>query len=398
MKINTLCIVDYYLPGYKWGGPIKTIKNMSSELSDDLNFYIMTRDRDIGDKKPYEHKYTIQDFIKTDFGDVYYTKPFHFGPIALIKILFKYRIDIIYLNSFFSFWASIWIIWIKIFLPKKIILLAPRGEFSPGALSLKSSKKNLYIKAVKKLNLYSNIFWHASSQLESDDILKIFPESKKNIYIAADSFDIKNIDSNLNCSKKCNQEVKFNSGRLRLVFISRISPKKNLSYLLNVLSFMKTPVTLDIYGPVAKSDFEYWKKCKEEIDSLPSNVEVQYKGELLPEEVTDKFKNYNFFIFPTLGENFGHVIFESIQAGVPVLISDQTPWLEDDSGAVTVLPLNSINAWVNKLDYYNALSEAEYNLMQEACYKYSVEYQSQTLAKKENLKMFLEVNKRKANV
>src|SRR5690606_22656373 len=32
------------------------------------------------------------------------------------------------------------------------------------------------------------------------------------------------------------------------------------------------------------------------------------------------------FLFPTLGENFGHVILEALTAGCPVLISDRTPW------------------------------------------------------------------------
>ena len=32
------------------------------------------------------------------------------------------------------------------------------------------------------------------------------------------------------------------------------------------------------------------------------------------------------FLLPTGGENFGHAIFEALSCGVPVLISDQTPW------------------------------------------------------------------------
>jgi glycosyltransferase involved in cell wall biosynthesis len=31
-------------------------------------------------------------------------------------------------------------------------------------------------------------------------------------------------------------------------------------------------------------------------------------------------------VFPTLGENFGHVIAESLSASCPVICSDQTPW------------------------------------------------------------------------
>jgi glycosyltransferase involved in cell wall biosynthesis len=35
---------------------------------------------------------------------------------------------------------------------------------------------------------------------------------------------------------------------------------------------------------------------------------------------------YHLFVLPTLGENYGHVIYEALSAGDPVLISDQTPW------------------------------------------------------------------------
>src|SRR5581483_8212658 len=31
-------------------------------------------------------------------------------------------------------------------------------------------------------------------------------------------------------------------------------------------------------------------------------------------------------LFPTHGENYGHVIREALAAGCPVIISDQTPW------------------------------------------------------------------------
>ena len=40
----------------------------------------------------------------------------------------------------------------------------------------------------------------------------------------------------------------------------------------------------------------------------------------------DTFKKYDAFIFPTLSENFGHVIVEALMVGCPVIISDQTPW------------------------------------------------------------------------
>ena len=39
-------------------------------------------------------------------------------------------------------------------------------------------------------------------------------------------------------------------------------------------------------------------------------------------------QQHHLFVLPTTGENFGHSIFEAFLAGRPVLISDQTPWLD----------------------------------------------------------------------
>ena len=63
------------------------------------------------------------------------------------------------------------------------------------------------------------------------------------------------------------------------------------------------------------------------IHKLPSNVTANYCGLLRPEQVKTVFSNYDLFFFPTRGENYGHVIAESLSVGTPVLISDQTPWL-----------------------------------------------------------------------
>jgi len=51
MKILTS--VGYYLPGYKAGGPIRTLANMVDKLGDDFQFKIVTADRDFDDMKPY---------------------------------------------------------------------------------------------------------------------------------------------------------------------------------------------------------------------------------------------------------------------------------------------------------------------------------------------------------
>jgi hypothetical protein len=53
-NINILSFVAYYLPSYKAGGPVKTIQNMIEQL-EDFNFFIVTRDRDLGDQGPFSN-------------------------------------------------------------------------------------------------------------------------------------------------------------------------------------------------------------------------------------------------------------------------------------------------------------------------------------------------------
>ena len=53
-NIQILCVTDFYLPGYKGGGPIRTIDNMCAALSHEIDFNIYTRNHDLGESQPYE--------------------------------------------------------------------------------------------------------------------------------------------------------------------------------------------------------------------------------------------------------------------------------------------------------------------------------------------------------
>jgi glycosyltransferase involved in cell wall biosynthesis len=91
-----------------------------------------------------------------------------------------------------------------------------------------------------------------------------------------------------------------------------------------MLRGLKGDVVFDIYGPL--EDGDYWKKCQAIAGSLPRSVQVNYRGTIGHDEVAGVYSRYDLFLFPTHGENFGHVIIEALVAGCPILISDQTPW------------------------------------------------------------------------
>src|SRR5688500_10343908 len=52
-RVRVATLADYYLPGYLGGGALRTIANMADQLAGDLDFRVITRDRDLDAPAPY---------------------------------------------------------------------------------------------------------------------------------------------------------------------------------------------------------------------------------------------------------------------------------------------------------------------------------------------------------
>ena len=321
-KYRVLCLVSYYLPGYKGGGPIRTISNLVEYLGQEFDFWIVTRDRDIGDSLPYPN-ISVNNWIVVGNARVFYVSPDRLTLFGINKIINSTDYDLLYLNSFFdpvfTFFPLLSHSLMR--LNSKPVVLAPRGEFSEGALRLKFLKKYIYIVLSKWIRSYKNITWQASSEDELQDILVTLKVESKHIYIASD------IPTKIKASDRISRiyEDNFqNDNAIKVVFLSRIVPMKNLDYALEVLRDVRVDVVFDIYGP--QEDVPYWNSCKKIIDKLPDNILCSYCGVVDPDAVVSVFSKYDLLFLPTRGENYGHVIAESLSAGTPVLISDKTPW------------------------------------------------------------------------
>ena len=379
VKKRILVFSGTYIPGYKGGGPIRSLENIFNQLSEDVDFYLVTSNRDVGDKKPYKG---INTNTWTAVGkvSVFYINESYLKKSVFNEILEKVKPDTIYLNSLFSFY-SIYILWIlSISRFNRIrLLLAPRGELSPGALKEKKIKKFFFILLTKHLKIYKNLQWHASSELEFFDIKKQYDKYRR-IYIASNlvnttkmkSYDIVNLSKN--------------KAEIRIIFLSRITKKKNLDFAIKSLSNLNGDVIFDIYGP--HEDQDYIKKCKKLVLNLPSNIIVSFKGDIMHDKISQLFVKYDVFYFPTKSENFGQVIWESLSCGCPVLISDQTPWNNIDSYNV---------GWVRSLSKMNNFSKVlqgiidnnlEYQFNRQKIYNYALKFANNNKAIIANKKMF----------
>lgn len=313
-----LTFVKYYLPGYRSGGPVRSLASMVQGLRSKFEFLIITSDRDALVDRPYENV-QVGEWNEVAGAKVYYASPRDFSLRKIRKLLESAEYDILYFNSFFDPAFTLLPLLAHRFSPKNRIpvVIAPRGEFSPGALQLRGAKKKLYIGLMRLLRLYDGVVWHASSEIEAAEIRAGFVGDQGHVVVAP----------NLSSPPESLPEdgLPCKEGRaLRIVFLSRITRKKNLHFILEVLRSVRHPVELSIVGVV--DDIAYWDVCQQMVGTLPQNISVRYIGAVPHSAVATLLAMHDLFFLPTLGENFGHAILESLAAGTPVLISDQTPW------------------------------------------------------------------------
>lgn len=345
-----LALMGCYLPGFRAGGPLRTIYNIVDNLHDEFDFHILTADRDLGEMEPYPG-IEAEIWHKVGHAKVRYLKPVELQPANLWRIIGGVDHDLLYLNSFFSSRFTVVPLLGRRLgrLPGRPVLLAPRGEFSRGALGIKPLKKKIYLPLAKLGGLVKGVHWEATSVWEVADI-------KRTIGTGAEISVANNLASP---PTKVLPGLAFNMDpTLHVTFISRISPMKNLEYALSVLQRVSVPLVFNIYGP--QEDLAYWARCVTLIDQLPSHVKSVYHGPVRPEQVSATMAANDLFFLPTRGENFGHVIAEALSVGTPVLISDQTPWRNLAlSGLGDDLPLSDPSGFVRVIEAAAARSLAQ---------------------------------------
>lgn len=366
MKRKILVFAAFYSPAVKGGGPIQSIKNLVDNLSDENDFYIITSDRDLGDHTPFSD-INFNTWVNVGNAHVCYLDTQKTKLSNFISLINSVDYDLIYLNSFFSFRYSILpiILYKTKYITVKPIILAPRGEFSLGALKLKKTKKNLYIFLAKLLSMYNNVLWQGTASEEKNDILRVFGE-KANVMVASNlTADYSGLEYTKNIEK--------NRGSIKIIFLSRIHPKKNLKQALLFLSKVNGKVEFNIYGPI--EDTAYWTDCEEIISNFPPNILVSYKGVVKHEDIIEIFREHHIFLFPTLGENFGHVIFEALIGGCPLIISDQTPWRNlEGQGIGFDIELSNDNKFIEKIQYFIEMSKEELEIYSKKSFYFGKNY------------------------
>ena len=369
-KCKVLVFIDWFYPAYKAGGPIKSVFNIICALYNEVEFLVITSNIDLdGGLLNVRPNYEI----KKSFYKIIYLDKENQSRKVYKKLHENFNPHYVYYNNLFS--------WKFTLIPysmfrNNIQVIAPRGMLGKGALAIKPLKKNLFLKLAKLYLKNSKTIWHASTRQEEDEINQILGDKVK-VLIAQ------------NLSSKVEKRVLSGEFKkkeeLRLIFISRISLKKNLLFLLERLKDLKEclNIKLEIFGPI--EDEIYWKKCMWIINS---DNRISYSGVVHPDQIDKMLNKSHFFVLPTKHENYGHAVVEAINQGVPVLLSKNTPWLNLAKTSIGFdIPLNDVEQWNQKIKELYELENEDYMNMVKSCYKYSLKniVSSEVLEQNRNL-------------
>lgn len=364
-----------FYPAYKAGGPIQSLMYLLEKINGCFDVYLVTSCYDFDGKKL---DVVADCWVKTRFGNVFYSSGITYN--LLKDLITEINPHVFYLNSFFS------ILTVKTLCvlsrDNRKIVIAPRGEFSPNALLWKRWKKNAYLFLFKHFLISDNLNWHFTNVSEFTDCSKLFSVPELNYKIVSNLHPVKLKEHNF---ANVNKRV----GILKIVSVGRVSPMKNMSFLIDVISKASGNVICDIYGFIENQ--EYYLLCKEKLRSLPENIEINFKGDINSKDVVDIISKYDLFFSPSLGENFGHAIFEGLIAGLPILISDKIPFFSEVESFMAgfVINLNNEEAFVEKINDLILYDEKQYLLLKQNVFRY-IQYLDN---KTNDIKVYLEMFK-----
>ncbi len=361
-KPKILIFIDWFVPGYKAGGPIRSVANMIDQLSDNYDFWLVTRNTDFLEKTPYKNIESDKWIKVAENQHCLYLSGKELTIKRIKSIIKKTNCNIIYINGIYSFYFSLLPLIIANSCANIKIIVASRGMLSPQSLGVKTLKKKLFLTLARILKIYKKSIFHASSETELKQIKQL--NLKPISILIAPNFHNRINEQDI---KLKNKEV----GKLSLLSIARISPEKNTLYAIECL--LNYPyngeIEFDLYGPIYNTT--YWQECQKLINKLPENIKVRYKGELDNTKINNVLENYHFLFLPSTGENYGHSIIESLLCACPVIISNTTPW--DNLKKANVgwdLDLNNQALFAKVIQEALSMNNSSYEKMQKSTNDY----------------------------
>jgi glycosyltransferase involved in cell wall biosynthesis len=347
-----LIFTDWYVPGHKAGGPIQSIYNLANILSRNHTVRVVCRDRDLNAGLPYPG---INCNVWTQLGErhfVMYLDSKGSGFSSIKQIIKLNENNILYINGLYSLKFSFIPALLASYFNIRKCFISVRGMLHQSALSVKPFKKQVFLAFARGFGLYSKCVLLASGEREITEIRKAL--GKVQIRLAPNIPMLPYVVSDPVRTSKCKpDETSF-------LCLGRIAPEKNPLAVLRALKSAGVPCRVTFCGSATEGT--YYETFRRELAELPVSVRVQYIQDLPHDQIPDLLGGHDFMILPSLGENFGHAIFESFVYAVPVIIGNNTPWtgIQDRCAGIETDPADT-EAIAAAIRRFSNMGDSEYS-------------------------------------
>ena len=192
--------------------------------------------------------------------------------------------------------------------------ITPHGMLNPRILHNHIWKKRMALMIFQKESLKKALGLIATAESERQDILHL--GYNNNVSVIPSGIDISSITvkSDWNIKKK-------------ILCISRIHKIKGIELLLDALSASSSKLKGYEMIIAGEGDSEYVDMLKSKARCI-NGMKVTFTGGVYGDKKWELFRQSDFFVLPTYGENFGYVVAESLACGTPVITTKGTPWEE----------------------------------------------------------------------
>lgn len=193
-------------------------------------------------------------------------------------------------------------------------VVSPRGMLSGWALAHGRWKKRVAWWAFQRRDLESAGAVHATSDLEADEIRAAGIAAP--IAVVPNGVELPDLEER--------PMARATGDPRRLLFLSRIHPKKGLENLVDAWRAAR-PIgwELVIAGP---DEYAHRAEIERRAGGLGPGPGIRFHGPVSDRDKWGLYRTADVFVLPTLSENFGVVVAEALASGVPVITTRAAPW------------------------------------------------------------------------
>ncbi len=310
--MRVLHVVNSYYPAIYFGGPIFSVKALVDCLAlyDDISIHVSTTDSAGQTRKERLEAKSL--LSPKNYSIIYHKKSLGRG-FSWRQLLNLPRdvakSDIVHITSTYNVSTLCAAAFSKIL--RKPVVWSPRGTVQ-ATVQWKEANlrwlKRVYQKIFLACLPHRTII-HTTSDEETLATRSVF--SKFSYTQFSNGVDIPNL------------QVNARRDPYSLLFLSRLTEKKGVFKLLEIMQKLPESYHLNLYG-AGSAEFESNLKRMIAEDGLEDRIKIC--GVVGGEEKNLVYQKASLFVLPSFTENFGNVIAEALANSLPVITTKGTPW------------------------------------------------------------------------